>query len=94
MFKSLMNAPHREGDEVMGRIIDMRDLDERDAELLERLAKRLRKRATARRSTGERTSMDAFSRSAGSWKGLIDPERLIGDIYANRLVATRPEIKL
>lgn len=78
----------------MGRIIDMRDLEERDAELLERLAKRLRKRATVRSSTGEKTSKDAFSRSAGSWKGLVDPERLIRDIYVNRLVATRPEIKL
>lgn len=78
----------------MGRIIDMRDLDERDAELLESLAERLRKRATPRRSTAESTSMDAFSRSAGSWKDLLDPERLIRDIYANRLVATRAEIKL
>ena len=94
MFKNLGNAPHCEGDEVMGCIIHMRDLDERDAELLERLAKRLRKRATARRSAGEKTSMDAFSRSAGSWKGLIDPSGLSVTSMLTRLVATRPEIKL
>ena len=37
---------------------------------------------------------EAFLRSAGSWKGLVDTERLIRDIYENRLISTRPEPKL
>jgi len=37
---------------------------------------------------------DAFLRSAGSWKGLVDAERLIRDIYEDRLISTRPEPKL
>ena len=37
---------------------------------------------------------DAFLRSAGSWKGLVDTERLIRDIYEDRLISTRPEPKL
>lgn len=36
----------------------------------------------------------AFSRAAGAWKGTIDAEGLIRDIYADRLLATRPEPRL
>ena len=32
---------------------------------------------------------EAFRRSAGSWKGLVDAEGLIRKIYENRLVSTR-----
>ena len=37
---------------------------------------------------------DAFRRSAGSWKGTIDAEELIRNIYADRIISTRPEPKL
>ena len=37
---------------------------------------------------------EAFRRSAGSWKGTIDAEELIRNIYADRLISTRPEPKL
>jgi predicted DNA-binding antitoxin AbrB/MazE fold protein len=37
---------------------------------------------------------NAFEKSAGSWKGTIDAEKLIEDIYADRLVQTRKEPKL
>ena len=37
---------------------------------------------------------DAFSESRGGWKGLIDCEKLKRNIYANRLIHTRPEVKL
>ena len=37
---------------------------------------------------------DAFERSRGSWKGLIDCEELKKDIYESRLINTRPEVKL
>lgn len=33
---------------------------------------------------------DAFERAAGGWKGLIDAEELIANIYRDRLVSTRP----
>jgi predicted DNA-binding antitoxin AbrB/MazE fold protein len=36
----------------------------------------------------------AFLRSAGSWKGLNDAEKLIHDIYEDRLLNTREEPKL
>ena len=36
---------------------------------------------------------DAFERAAGSWKGLVDTERLIKDIYESRRIRA-PEIKL
>ena len=35
-------------------------------------------------------SGDAFERAAGGWKGLIDAEELITNIYRDRLVSTRP----
>jgi predicted DNA-binding antitoxin AbrB/MazE fold protein len=37
---------------------------------------------------------DGLERSAGGWKGLIDAEELKRDIYADRLIVTRPEPRL
>jgi predicted DNA-binding antitoxin AbrB/MazE fold protein len=37
---------------------------------------------------------EAFLRSAGSWKDLVDAEELIENIYADRLIDTREEPKL
>lgn len=37
---------------------------------------------------------DGLERSAGGWKDLVDTEALKRNIYANRLLATRPEPKL
>ena len=37
---------------------------------------------------------EAFRRSAGAWKGLVDAETLIRNIYADRLISTRPVPKL
>jgi len=37
---------------------------------------------------------EAFLRSRGSWKGLIDAEKLIHDIYEDRLIDSREEPKL
>jgi predicted DNA-binding antitoxin AbrB/MazE fold protein len=40
---------------------------------------------------GER---DAFKESRGGWKGLIDCEELKRNIYNDRLIHTRAEVKL
>ena len=37
---------------------------------------------------------EAFRRAAGGWKGTIDAEALIRNIYADRLISTRPEPRL
>ena len=37
---------------------------------------------------------DAFERAAGAWKGTIDAEKLIKNIYTDRLLSTREEPKL
>ena len=39
-------------------------------------------------------AIERFRRAAGSWKGTIDAEGLIRNIYADRLLNTRPEPKL
>jgi predicted DNA-binding antitoxin AbrB/MazE fold protein len=38
--------------------------------------------------------IEALRASAGGWKGLIDAEELKHNIYADRLISTRPEPKL
>ena len=45
-------------------------------------------------SVAEDADDEAFLRSAGSWKGLIDADKLIHDIYEDRLLNTRKEPKL
>jgi len=35
---------------------------------------------------------DVFEKAAGSWKGLVDTERLIKDIYESRRIRA-PEVK-
>ena len=35
--------------------------------------------------------LEAFRRSAGSWKGLVDADALIRDLYERRRLGTRPE---
>ena len=37
---------------------------------------------------------EAFRRAAGSWKGTLDADELIRNIYADRRIATRPEPRL
>ncbi|MGC8491365.1 MAG: hypothetical protein ACP5SH_06485 [Syntrophobacteraceae bacterium] len=61
--------------------------------LLELLAERFRakRRKAAEKIAGRE---DSFARSAGSWAGLVDGEELIRNIYADRLISTRPEVKL
>jgi len=41
-----------------------------------------------------RRSGEGLRRSFGSWKGTIDAEKLIRDIYEDRLISIRPEPKL
>jgi len=36
----------------------------------------------------------AFRRAAGSWRGTLDAEELIRNIYADRLLQTRPAPRL
>ncbi|MHC4270224.1 MAG: antitoxin family protein [Planctomycetota bacterium] len=37
---------------------------------------------------------ESFLKAAGSWKGLIDAEEMIKNIYADRHISTRPEVTL
>ena len=38
--------------------------------------------------------LEAFRKVAGRWRGTIDAEKLIRDIYEDRLISTRPEPRL
>jgi predicted DNA-binding antitoxin AbrB/MazE fold protein len=48
----------------------------------------------AERPTQGKGMIEALRASAGGWKGLIDAEELKRNIYADRLISTRPEPKL
>jgi predicted DNA-binding antitoxin AbrB/MazE fold protein len=37
---------------------------------------------------------EAFRHAAGGWKGTVDAEALINNIYADRLISTRPAPRL
>jgi hypothetical protein len=41
-----------------------------------------------------RADYEAFLSAAGSWNGLIDPDKLIADIYESRKLSTKPPIEL
>jgi predicted DNA-binding antitoxin AbrB/MazE fold protein len=45
------------------------------------------------RAKGEKL-IEALRATAGGWKGLVDGEELKRNIYADRLISTRPEPKL
>ena len=38
--------------------------------------------------------LHAFDRAAGGWKGSVDTKKLLKNIYADRLVSTRPKPRL
>ena len=77
----------------MTNIISVRDLETEDIEIVERLVERLREKAR-RKKEADTMKTSGFKRSAGSWKGLVDPDELIDSVYADRLITTRPEAKL
>ena len=49
-----------------------------------------------RQAKRERTKADyeAFLSAAGSWKGLVDPDKLIADIYESRRLSSKPPVEL
>ncbi len=46
------------------------------------------------RRTKTRADYDAFRTAAGGWKGLVDTDKLITDIYESRRLSTKPPIEL
>ena len=43
---------------------------------------------------GKKSFIEALKATAGGWKDLIDGEELKRNIYSDRLISTRPEVKL
>lgn len=46
------------------------------------------------RRTRTKADYDAFLSAAGGWKGLVDAEKLLADIYESRAISTKPPIEL
>ena len=47
-----------------------------------------------RTKTPTEADIEAFLSSAGSWKGIVDTEKLKQDIYESRRMSSRPPIKV
>jgi len=83
----------------MANFIEIHGLDDEDISLLETLAERLRKKSKAKRTrrrklSGPEITEDVLTATAGAWKDTIDCEELKRRIYEDRLVSTRPEVRL
>ena len=83
----------------MADFIEIHDLDDEDVKLLETLADRLRKKAKMKRTRQKKssetaTAKDVLMATAGGWKDTVDCEELKRRIYEDRLVSTRPEVRL
>lgn len=76
--------PHKKGMENRWKAKELARLKEAEAEM----------RTAGRSKAPERADDAAFLRSFGSWKDTIDAEKLIRDIYNDRLINTRPVPKL
>lgn len=50
------------------------------------------KQSTKRPKT--KADYEAFLSSAGSWKGIVDTDKLITDIYESRRASSRPPVEL
>ncbi len=76
----------------MADVIDIHDLSEEDIEFIEEIIELIRsKKISKKKAAGKEAS---FLKAAGSWKGLVDVEELLKNIYADRQISTRPEVKL
>ena len=85
----------------MATFIELEGLDDEDILLLETIAKRLRKKTKAKRARREKTtesdmpmSEDVLEATAGAWEDSVDCEDLKRRIYENRLISSRPEVRL
>jgi len=45
-------------------------------------------------SEDKRASEDGLDKSFGGWKGLIDADKFLKNVYADREISTRREVKL
>lgn len=53
------------------------------------------RRRKARRTKGKtKADYDAFLSTAGGWKGLVDTDQLIADIYESRNLSIKPPVEL
>lgn len=46
------------------------------------------------RRTPTAADFAAFRASAGSWKGIVDTEKLVADVYESRRLSSRPPVEL
>ena len=51
-------------------------------------------RRSPRRRDGTSADHEAFLSSAGGWKGLVDTDKLVSDIYESRRLSSRPPVNL
>jgi hypothetical protein len=50
--------------------------------------------AKRRRKAPSAEDLEAFRSAAGGWKGIVDVDKLVEDIYESRRISTRPPVEL
>lgn len=61
-------------------------------ELSDEEKKKLLRYIESLKAKEHKKTIETLSRTAGAWKNLIDSERLKKNIYADRLISTRPKV--
>jgi hypothetical protein len=47
-----------------------------------------------RQTTPTEEDLEAFRSAAGGWKGVVDVDKLVEDIYESRRISSRPPVEL
>ena len=81
----------------MANVVDLRELDRKDAKLVEELVDILREKARrkkARMAVDAARDEDILEETFGGWADALDCEAFKHTIYESRIAGTRPEAKL
>lgn len=81
----------------MANVVDLRELENEDAELVVRLVESLREKARkkkVRRASNKEQEADVLDETFGGWADTLDCEAFKRIIYESRIAGTRPETKL
>lgn len=81
----------------MADVVDLKELDNEDAELVERLVKSLREKASKKRAkpvSSKEPEIDVLDQTFGGWADTLDCESFKRTVYASRIAGTRPQARL
>ena len=84
----------REGERTMANMVDLTELDSKDAKLVEKLVESLREKAKRKKAKMAAEAVqeeDILAETFGGWADALDCEAFKRAIYEGRITGTRPE---